>query len=697
MTTFREKQQRVSSERQNLARLEADFYEARLKAEQTGGEQAPTSVTKRLADAQTAIANAKTQLQRFTELLSERVRYTEVARELDANIPVLLLPVRMETRLVSVDNRQQLWLRVYPDDIHIESFEEKLTKAELRAGRTYWLKLVRANRDSAAGSEEDKKGVWQKLVKKTGVQRAFWITRKTRPLNWEPELAVNDDELEFPPAGDTKTHDWTRAPRTRILPDRFVVQIHNNSRSTDEPALAPIVGNPLPDTVFTGPDPYLARKAFRVRRKSIELDESFSWISDFDQAVKQGLGFKIPIKDEYLNHGRIDRITVLGLMASADPVESQAIVEEHIHAHRYSAKGFSFLPQGSQTNNTSKSDSVYTRNYDDLPKGYDDGGQAERVADHPDSDGFHFAELLGIDFDVLDGVKHADKQETREARSMNEALYPATIGYFLSVLTQPAVSKSAQPALKRFFTENVSATGPLSAIRVGDQPYGVLVTSDLRAWREVESFYARLTLIFRSLQTRWNSMMESGVAHVNMNGDAAKILLEILGLGAGSVSFRQRLGHLHDFILSAANVTNVSAELAVRQNMIISSMRELGYSFSSFPFISNLSFYGKSDKFLRNIWWIANALQKRGICRIWETESSIILSGWTPFEVFQSWTILTREPGSHPARCCSFCCGMRCCWNCKAQQRVCTEKKGIPWMRGLTRRVCITLTSVFRI
>ncbi len=600
MATFIKNQEKVRTERQTLAKSEARLYAARLKAQREQNPDTLAVVRSKLAAAQQSVATARLRLKNATEALSTGSRYTDIARELDAEYPLLLLPVRIETRLVTVESRQQLWLRVYPDDIHIENFEEKLTKAEVKAGRAYWRLLLRANRNTVEDREAVKTEIWRKLVKKSGVQRALWLARQSMPVNWKVDLAIDDNALEFPPADDVKTHDWTRAPQTRLLPDRFVVQIHNKLRRAGDPALAPIIGNPVPDTVFTGPDPFLAESAFKVSGKAIELDDSFSWTTDFEQALRQGLGFKIPLKDEYLNHGKIDRITVTGLMASADPLESRKILEEHIHAQRFSSKGFSFLPQGSQTNNTGKSDSAYTRNYDDLPKGYYDGSLSGDIADKPDSDGHRFASLLGIDPGLFNDVKHADKQEVSEALAMNAALYPATIGYFLSVLTRPAISATAQPAVKKYFLENVSATGAVPAIRVGDQPYGVLVTSDITVWREAKVFDARLTFILQALQKKWNSMMKSGVAQVNKSGDAAEILLEILGLNAGSVSFRQRIGHLHDFLLSVSNLTGLSGQLATRQNLIVKSMKSLGYTFSSFPFISNLSFYDKSERIHTN-------------------------------------------------------------------------------------------------
>ena len=52
--------------------------------------------------------------------------------------PLVLLPVRLETRIDKPSG--QLWLRVYPDDVHINSFEPALT-ADEQAARTAFLAL----------------------------------------------------------------------------------------------------------------------------------------------------------------------------------------------------------------------------------------------------------------------------------------------------------------------------------------------------------------------------------------------------------------------------------------------------------------------------------------------------------------------------------------------------------------------------
>ena len=76
-------------------------------------------------------------------------------------------------------------------------------------------------------------------------------------------------------------------------------------------------------------------------------------MSDFNVAVSQGLGFRVPLSEQEANTG-FARIVVLGVRLSATAAASAAMVEELISSHQFSPKGFSLVPQGTPTNNTEK-------------------------------------------------------------------------------------------------------------------------------------------------------------------------------------------------------------------------------------------------------------------------------------------------------------------------------------------------------
>ncbi|MEL7312477.1 MAG: hypothetical protein AAFN07_13265, partial [Pseudomonadota bacterium] len=597
MPTFDENIAAIQQARDVVDQAQSRVYAARLAAQRAAGDDVDDAA---LA---TALRGPSAQLSRATARLNEAVArlhtardYRRVAENLDAELPVVMLPVRIETRFVDEQSGQVLLVRVYPDDFHVHSFEPLLTDDEVTAGQDYWRALLRINRSDAEDRDASKQEIWNVFARRLGTARAVWVAKQTTPENWRPDRRFAEERLRFPEQTETKTHDWTRAPQTQLLPDRFVLQIFNNGQQVHH-----TVGKPVPDNVFLGPDPFLAEKAFEETDERIQLDESFAWMSDFDAALEKGLAFRVPVTPDMFNRGRIDRIVVCGVLASADPGKSQSLLEAHFHAHQYSTKGLSFLPLGTPTNNTDSSGSGYRRNDFELPSGYYDASPVEPLSNLPQTDGHAFATALGINPDGFSETRDADMTQVADARAMNDALYPATIGYFFEVLTRPALSRAAQDRLREFFRANVSSSGPIPSIRVGDQPYGVLVTSDLSRWNEPndDPLMSQMLPILRLLQGTWSRLADEKVAHVAKAGDAEEILLDIMGLSPHSTSFRQRTGHLNDVPLSATNVSNSTRAFQRQQNTIMSWLAQAGYQGEGFPLISALSFYRDNDRIRR--------------------------------------------------------------------------------------------------
>ena len=87
------------------------------------------------------------------------------------------------------------------------------------------------------------------------------------------------------------------------------------------------------------------------------------------------------------------------------------------------------------------------------------------------------ADALGIDPDILKLVPNANGKDQLEANAMNKALFPATMGYFMEEMMHPLFSDDDINNTKKFFASYVSGRGPIPAIRIGKQPYGILPVS----------------------------------------------------------------------------------------------------------------------------------------------------------------------------------------------------------------------------
>ena len=168
-----------------------------------------------------------------------------------AGVPVVMLPVRLETRFfLQPDNSAELRVRVYPDKIHTNTHEPELTEDELTWGKHFWEQTWRAGKD-----EERRKLAWRQLADRFEARRAAWIVRVLRPLNPNPFPNGLADNQRLPqpinfPAVKTKADAWTRAPSTSVLPDRW--HVFGYAGGT---LLVHKSGNTISPQLATGPDP----------------------------------------------------------------------------------------------------------------------------------------------------------------------------------------------------------------------------------------------------------------------------------------------------------------------------------------------------------------------------------------------------------------------------------------------------------
>jgi len=114
--------------------------------------------------------------------------------EWNDSFPILLFPVRLETRFQQARNDAgrvvpQLWIRIYPDDCQVDSFEELLTESELQNARAFWVSMWRAG-----GVEAQERGAWQSLVGGSGSGRSAYIVQQYQPTNPADKLVKIDPQ-----------------------------------------------------------------------------------------------------------------------------------------------------------------------------------------------------------------------------------------------------------------------------------------------------------------------------------------------------------------------------------------------------------------------------------------------------------------------------------------------------------------------
>ncbi len=142
----------------------------------------------RVEAAQAALASARAdadaRLRPFLDLTDPR----EHLGNLDDNIPILLMPLRIETRFHLADpnddrdRQSELWVRVFPDDFAVDTFEETLSESELRRLKTYWAGIW-----AAGGIEAEARGAWKVFAGAVGSGRAHWLQSVYAPIHDAPQ------------------------------------------------------------------------------------------------------------------------------------------------------------------------------------------------------------------------------------------------------------------------------------------------------------------------------------------------------------------------------------------------------------------------------------------------------------------------------------------------------------------------------
>lgn len=439
---------------------------------------------------------------------------------LQTALPLVLLPVRIETRFALGGAARELWIRIYPDEIHADSHERELTDDEVEAGRTYW-RSVRAEPDAALTA-------WQLLVQTVPAPRAAWVVRATAPV----EPGEVGEEIEFPEPP-RKTDDWTRAVEARLLPDRFVAIGYRGGGEVARAVGAPI---PEPLAVALAPDASAAQLE-DVSGDGLELDEAVRWTVDFDRAVEIGMGIRMPLTAD-LESG-FDELIVVGVKGSLSPLETSSELARLFDEHHY-GRGLAFLAQGTPTNNTEQSVSAYPPADPNAERSFAIELDAARTIGG--RDGERFARALGVPSETFTHVDRGDADEQSAARAMCGALWPATWGYFFEeLLLEPELDDDVD-AFRDYFIGNVRARGHHPAFRVGSTPYGALVTSSLSRWVQ----RGRRGLLessmpddLRRLRTIWRESA-GAVPRVGRTGDADRDLLEVLEMDASAREVRVR-------------------------------------------------------------------------------------------------------------------------------------------------------------
>ena len=475
----------------------------------------------RMQDAQASLDKASATLAQNTALLAERRRtminagvrgiYTA-----SRPAPALLLPVRIETAFHSpATGKFQLKVRLYPDQISIETHEPELTEHEVLRATAYAAR--------AAGIEEQKQDAWRALCKGVGVRRAAWIRRLHERGG---PLAVG------------RVATWTRAAMTRVMPDRFHVFLYDGAVQ-----ICAVEGKPIADELAVLWDP-MVRAAPDERDL---FDPASRWIASYDLAEKAGMAITIDLPAAQPTSSEGYALFAVGLKESTGYAESAALLQQLLDNHHYS-RGLSFVPAGTPTNNTGTQPSGYSATEDPDVTGEVETGAGDAVRD-AQSDGARLARALGIGVECFLHVAEAQRLDEPAVRAMHAALWPALGGYFFKSLLAGALDAPQLAILREHFVSWVRARGPLPTLRIGNLPYGILPVTNLAQWKHSAfdlasgagagdaAFFTDLPRVLERLLAKIET---APVPRLGGSNDPDEELLKILAMQPGSRTVRVR-------------------------------------------------------------------------------------------------------------------------------------------------------------
>jgi hypothetical protein len=261
---------------------------------------------------------------------------------------MFLLPVRIEARFRVGGDRNELRVRIFPDEIAITAHRRELTKAappmpglldpRVRPRRT----APALRRLSIAGLLL--LAMTSRYQETSPVLRGAWALET---LLGTPVPPPPPDELQFPEV-ETVPPDFSVPPRSYVLPDRFVVMAFVGDTKVHE-----AIGAPIAASIAFGPDPQLLAGVIDrdPATGKIFTDPALAWLVDYDKAVEAGLAVTIPIDAQSARTG-FDRVVALGVKYSASTEETTALVGRLLEDHHFT-DGIGVAPQGTPTNNTS--------------------------------------------------------------------------------------------------------------------------------------------------------------------------------------------------------------------------------------------------------------------------------------------------------------------------------------------------------
>jgi hypothetical protein len=538
---------------------------------------------------------------------------------LEASTPVVLFPVRLETRFGIRGATPILKVRIYPDEILLNTHEYAVTAEERQAATEYWTPPAPGAPLAAESTR------WARLVDLHGAPRAAYLARAFRPVHEPPYSGCVPYPYYIPGGGEVSLPElpdrpdtWSRAGEA-VLPDRWVVLGYNRGQPTKV-----AVGLPIPEPLPLTANPSMAESDFITLDGDFEIDKNIAWTVDFDRAVAAGMAVTIDLTPAEAADG-FERVVVLGVKSSLAALETSGLIEQLFDAHHYT-RGLALVPQGTPTNNTTGKPTPFPpedhhgeRSFpiERQPPPPDLGSShqvpANDAANRGPADFDRLATTLGVANSVFRNVDGALSLEQWGAEAMNEATWPATLGYFMDQMMRPLFtfpfgsrlfSKEDIENARGYFRRWVRGRGPVPAFRVGAVPYGVLPALALDRWAKRgtgdpdQEMEGKMLTVVRRLREIWKQGRRPATLTANPSNPFDP-LMDLLSEDASSLTVRLR------DTMGGATATNtgglfgmiISALLGPHGVKSLAMLDEVGLPRNKRPRVLNMGFSTRASNF----------------------------------------------------------------------------------------------------
>jgi len=505
------------SMRASKANLDAQQATLAKLEDELGGNELPPSAQARLRQqiaAQNAVVRAaQKNFDAWTATYQAAV-LADPIHAADAGLPLVLLPVRIETAYLQTAAGMDLVVRVYPDDIHVDTHEPELTAGELVAGTAYWQAVW-----GAGPNEARLNAAWSSTLAQLKPERAAWAIRALTPAVARPVIETPVDQPQPQPplaAAGSRPGTFNRPARTALLPDYWRVI----GLKADNTELFYAEGSPIPATL----DLSFGPPSLGAPDSDLPFHEGSRWLVDLDAAIAAGMAIRIPLTGTAVAAPdySIPQLFVLGANAAVLSADAAAHLESALIAHQYT-NGLGFLPPGTPTNNTAQTRSAW-QSAPQVPS--PDDLEATRAGYQPSSqqNAAAAATALGIDgSQALCAAPNGLTDQQSDIAAVQQFLWPALAGkallWFYTTWTIPQgefelsdggwsafVNTTLAQSLQAHAAGWVRSRGSLPVMRVGNQPYGLLPALSLDGW-VVPADDPTTTLLtwLRTLRSYWSA------------------------------------------------------------------------------------------------------------------------------------------------------------------------------------------------